>query len=462
MPDYDVIIIGAGLSGLAAGIRLAHFGQRVRIFERHLLPGGLNSYFPSGKENIDVGLHALTNLAPEKDRSAPLNKLLRQLRLSRSELQLQAQNFSLLEFPGCTLRLTNDFNDFKQEIARAFPQQLAGFQKLLDRIRSTDYLSPEAPLQSTRAVLAEYLTDELLREMLLCPVMFYSNPQSHDMDFNQFCVIFTSIFLEGLGRPRNGMQPFLNKLLRRFRDCGGELTLGNGISEIVNRGGVVSAVIDDRGVRHSAKAVISSIGSRETANCCQEPPPEFSRPAAGQLSFTETIFRLKCHPRDLGLQASIIFRNRSSDFRFAVPEEPVDYNSQIFCLPGNFQDCDDIPAARQIRLTHLANPQFWLQASTDAYRQAKEAVISTQRKILEQLRPGCSEQILHAEMFTPKTVLRYTGHLNGAIYGSPGKVRSGRCSCPNLFLCGTDQGFLGIVGALLSGTAIVNRHLLLG
>ena len=26
---YDTIIIGAGMSGLAAGIRLAHFGQRV-------------------------------------------------------------------------------------------------------------------------------------------------------------------------------------------------------------------------------------------------------------------------------------------------------------------------------------------------------------------------------------------------------------------------------------------------
>ena len=28
---YDTIIIGAGMSGLAAGIRLAHFGQRVCI-----------------------------------------------------------------------------------------------------------------------------------------------------------------------------------------------------------------------------------------------------------------------------------------------------------------------------------------------------------------------------------------------------------------------------------------------
>ena len=42
---YDVAIIGAGMAGLAAGIRLAHFGKRVCIFERHNVVGGLNSFY---------------------------------------------------------------------------------------------------------------------------------------------------------------------------------------------------------------------------------------------------------------------------------------------------------------------------------------------------------------------------------------------------------------------------------
>ena len=32
--SWDVVIIGAGMSGLAAGIRLAHFGRRVIILEQ--------------------------------------------------------------------------------------------------------------------------------------------------------------------------------------------------------------------------------------------------------------------------------------------------------------------------------------------------------------------------------------------------------------------------------------------
>ena len=31
---------------------------------------------------------------------------------------------------------------------------------------------------------------------------------------------------------------------------------------------------------------------------------------------------------------------------------------------------------------------------------------------------------------------------------------------PGLFLCGTDQGYLGIVGAMLSGISMANKHAL--
>ena len=63
-------------------------------------------------------------------------------------------------------------------------------------------------------------------------------------------------------------------------------------------------------------------------------------------------------------------------------------------------------------------------------------------------------------MFTPRTITRFTGHLAGAIYGSPFKQRQGRTALANVYLCGTDQGFLGIVGAMLSGISMANYHIL--
>ena len=43
--NYDAIVIGAGMSGLAAGIRLAMFGKKVCVLEKHTIAGGLNSYY---------------------------------------------------------------------------------------------------------------------------------------------------------------------------------------------------------------------------------------------------------------------------------------------------------------------------------------------------------------------------------------------------------------------------------
>jgi phytoene dehydrogenase-like protein len=65
-------------------------------------------------------------------------------------------------------------------------------------------------------------------------------------------------------------------------------------------------------------------------------------------------------------------------------------------------------------------------------------------------------------MFTPTTVERYTGHFRGAIYGSAEKHPDGRTPLSNVFLCGTDQGMLGIVGAMLSGISMANQHVLRG
>ena len=68
--------------------------------------------------------------------------------------------------------------------------------------------------------------------------------------------------------------------------------------------------------------------------------------------------------------------------------------------------------------------------------------------------------LITTDMFTPRTITRFTGHLGGAIYGSPVKRRQGRTALTNVYLCGTDQGFLGIVGAMLSGISMANYHIL--
>ena len=73
---------------------------------------------------------------------------------------------------------------------------------------------------------------------------------------------------------------------------------------------------------------------------------------------------------------------------------------------------------------------------------------------------GRTRAVVAVDMVTPTTIRRYTGHENGAVYGAPDKRRDGRTHLENLFLCGTDQGLVGIIGAILSGITVANRYCL--
>ena len=109
------------MSGLAAGIRLAYFDQRVCILERHYTIGGLNSFYRIGGRDYDVGLHAVTNFTPRGTRQGPLARLLKQLRFRWDDFALSPQTGSAIRFPGRELKFANGLELLTAEVDRAFP-----------------------------------------------------------------------------------------------------------------------------------------------------------------------------------------------------------------------------------------------------------------------------------------------------------------------------------------------------
>lgn len=455
----DVAIIGAGMSGLAAGIRLAYYGNNVCIFEKHYAYGGLNSYYTLNGRKYDVGLHAVTNFVSPKKRLAPLNKLFRQLRIDRDEFDLCEQNHSEIRFPGRCLKFGNDGRMLTEEVAREFPGQVDGFARLLTTIREFDDLRLDATYVSARSVLASYLNDPVLIDMLCCPVMYYGNPEEHDMDFTAFVTLFKSLILQGFARPVGGVRTIVKSLVRKFRSCGGRLAMRCGVERIdVEDDRVASLTLDD-GREVTADTVFSTIGSHETMKVCPESLDPAIMGEPGRLSFVESIAVLDKLPVDLGLDATIVFFNDAERFHYAVPTEDIDLRSGVVCCPSNYERHGD-PDEGLFRLTWLANYERWISLDESAYAAAKSAYRDRFVDKMREYLPDARERIVCTDMFTPRTIERYTGHLNGAVYGSPHKIRDGRTRLKNLFICGTDQGFLGIIGAMLSGISMANLHVL--
>jgi phytoene dehydrogenase-like protein len=454
---YDTLIIGAGMSGLAAGIRLAHFGKRVCVLERHTTVGGLNSFYRLGGRNYDVGLHALTNYAPRGANRGPLVRILRQLRMDWDDWQLAPQLGSTIAFPGVRLDFTNDFEQFRSEILRHFPDQKDGLDRLVAGLAGYGELGQPGTRRSARQAVSEWIREPLLVEMLFCPIQFYGSARQHDLDFGLFSILFRSIFLEGFARPLAGTRRILRNLVRKFKASGGELRLRAGVRQIaVDRGRAAGVVLED-GSQLPARTILSSAGFRETMLLCD--PALGPLPPTGDISFVESICSLDALPRTLGLDRAILFFNDSPRFSYARPDELVDVRSGVVCVPNNF-DFEEPMRDGWVRLTALANYDRWAQLDPEAYGRAKRDAYERMAASAARFVPDFRPSVAAIDTFTPTTIFRYTGHLGGAVYGSPEKCYDGRTRVENLYLCGTDQGYVGIVGSILSGISIANRYLL--
>lgn len=460
--NYDTVVIGAGLSGLAAAIRLAHFGKKVAVFERHHRIGGLNSWYRRGGRLFDTGLHAMTNYAPRDERSAPLNRLLRQLRLNYDALELRPQTRSSIVFPAGRLTFSNDFSEMVAGVGALFPGQLDGFLRLAENVRDYPAFSYDLAPCSTRRVLAEVLGAGPLGEMLLCPMMYYGNAGEHDMDFRQFAILFRSIFLEGFCRPAIGIVGLLDLLAERIRESGGEIHTRSGVAEILSKNGRATAVLLDDGREVACGNVLSCAGRPETLALCRGLPgaEEDGTPQAGRMSFIESILVLDRAASSLGFGDCVSFVNRTERFSFARPAGFVDPRSCVVCVPENFRYRPEEAPEPMVRITSIANYDAWSAPDRGGYADAKRQALAGQLEFLADLSPELSRHVVADDTFTPVTVRRFTGHRGGAVYGSPDKSFDGTTPLDNLFLCGTDQGFLGIVGSLLSGVSIANLHLL--
>ena len=458
---YDTLIIGAGMSGLAAGIRLAMYDQKVAILERHYTIGGLNSFYRLRGRDYDVGLHAVTNYSPKGAKKGPLARLLRQLRFRWDDFALAPQLGSAIAFPGVELNFTNDPEMFRAEVERAFPAQKDNYTRLLARMVEYDDLDQELFNVSARQVLSETITDPLLVEMLLCPTMWYGNAREDDMDWGQFCIIFRSIFLEGMGRPLAGVRLILKNLVRRFRELGGELKLRAGVQHIQIAGDRAVGVVLEDGQQLAARNILSSAGGVETLRLCGN--RQAAAPVSGRLSFAETISVLDRTPGTLGHERTAIFFNDSKTLHWRRPAgELCDVRTGVICSPNNFAYAADDGELTEgtIRVTCLADYDRWKSLSDEEYRLEKLRWYDRVTASAVRFMPDFRSRVIDTDMFTPTTIVRYTGHVGGAIYGSPDKRLDGTTPYQHLYLCGTDQGFCGIIGAIISGIAMANRHCL--
>ena len=121
--------------------------------------------------------------------------------------------------------------------------------------------------------------------------------------------------------------------------------------------------------------------------------------------------------------------------------------SGVICSPNNYlYEDEDFPEGF-IRVTLMADHDRWCALPEEEYRLAKLRWYDETAASSVRFMPDYRRRVVDTDMFTPRTIHRFTWHDNGAVYGAPEKQLDGTTSIEHLFLCGSDQGFVGIVGS---------------
>jgi phytoene dehydrogenase-like protein len=251
----------------------------------------------------------------------------------------------------------------------------------------------------------------------------------------------------------------LDVLVNKYRAYGGELKMRCAVTSLKCANGKVASILLENREVLTADRILSSAGYVETMQLLAYSDSSAVNHPVGQLSFVESILILDKEPAEMGYNTTITFYNDSDRFAYRKPVELVDVSSGVICCPNNFELEHPLPEG-MIRITNLANFDLWNSLGEEEYKTRKAAWLETTLKQVVRFVPDFRDSIIFTDVFTPKTIRRFTGHINGAVYGTPDKIKTGETQLENLFICGTDQGFLGIVGAMLSGISMANLHVL--
>src|SRR4030042_961988 len=127
---YDIIIIGAGLGGLAAGAKLSKEGKKVLLIEQHSKPGGRATTFKRGDYILEVGLHEMDGPSPRDMKTRIFNDL----DVTEKVGFLRVPEFYRFINGRYSVTIPHEPDIAIERLSALFPEDISGIKAYFDQI----------------------------------------------------------------------------------------------------------------------------------------------------------------------------------------------------------------------------------------------------------------------------------------------------------------------------------------
>jgi phytoene desaturase len=277
MNQKSILIVGAGLGGIAAAAHLAQRGLHVTVLEKNARPGGRCDHFSRDGHHFDTGptLFIMPHVYEDEFAAlgAPLHEML--------DLQRVDPTYRLVFDDGSHLALTSDLKAMQDQLEAIEPDSFQGFLRYMDEGHRHYHQAMQHLVNRDFRTAGEFFN---LRNL---PLLFSLKPLSRHYDhmkayFNEprlkSAFTFQDVYMglspfeapatfsmmpytemaHGVWYPKGGLYRVVEALMEIARQAGVEFAFNTAVKQIELNGQRAKGVILEEGQRLQADAVLAN------------------------------------------------------------------------------------------------------------------------------------------------------------------------------------------------------------
>jgi prolycopene isomerase len=452
--DYDVIVIGGGLGGLAAGTHLAVNGFKVLLCEQHDKVGGCATSFERDPFTFDASLHEMAGGGPgKKDRG--LYQLHKLWGIDKKAELYELPHFYRSIFPGVDITLPGNWEGFKRALKEKWPEEAEGIEKfhrlcegtmndlmsLKDLFRLTGFskISTMARVpfrqktffkykdKTLQDVLDECFASEEIKAVVSQLWVYYGAPVPDQTAL--ITLAATDAYLaDGVWHIKGTSQELSNAFAERIEELGGTVLTSTLVTKIHMNEGIATGIETENGKSYSSRYVVANTDPYQLTYKLigkDHFPDDYVGKLEGMKpanSLCGVYIGLNIDLKDRGYDDSEIFYNPTLDsvaLHDAMMQGDFQDGAVAITIYSNYGDPVYAPPGKSlVTLTAYSQIDYWPEYG-DPYYRRKEKMVNDLVSLAARAIPELAnpEFIEHIEGYTPRTLKRYTMNKGGIVYG---------------------------------------------
>jgi phytoene dehydrogenase-like protein len=454
-PSKKIIVIGAGISGLSAGIYARLNGFDVRILEAGTKTGGVCASWERSGYYVNGSIHWLVGSAPGSD----LHQMWRQLGvIEDNTFHVHSSFIEYRDLEGETVHFYTDVDKLEKHLLELSPKDEEAILEFTKGIRTI--AEARFPMDRsfelfnawdwTKFIMGNFsavmamgkfntMSVRDFAQQFQSPVLraAFENFWSPDMSMTFFLMQLAYASIGSASYPLGGSGKFVEKLEQRYRSLGGDLHFNQKVDKILVENDRAIGVRTTDGTTHFADYVISACDGHtvlfdmlEGRYVDEKTKDSYQtlRTFPSLIYFSAGFHRTfeEVPPSIIGLSIPLIHPVKVGSYT----HERATF--QIY----NF-DPTLAPEGKTLMTAMLdTDYAFWKnlhEESETAYRAERARICEELLASLEQQFPGLRQQVEFMDTATPITYRNWTGNHKGSYEGWLPTPEAARINLPTHF-----------------------------